>query len=451
MDDHNITMKEYIRLEKEKARWCGKMYNWEIATCGRIWYDDDVHDLRFVETEFSAIVFNNKLMSEVALSYETTISSLDDNKNDFRISFDESNDEDYMYDEDVHHLRSVEIKFSAIVLNDNLTSDETLSCEPTVSSLNDIEIVFRISFDKSDDEDYTIVFDKNLFSYKIISAKDLKTHSENNNEKVNMPLFPSPEPSVSCNDDLDFFKDFKNEFSAIVYTDALTSKSKFLTEPILCSQDINEFNLKDETSLSECDEKEQNVLYYNHLFSFNVIYPDDLKSNTDNDNDKIDIEQPLGDMSVLPIPNFDFVDMALPPRDQRHQYLRFEGLEYTGINIADFKERDRVCLLAELRGGYLRFEAHWLIACNIVGRSLAPEKGKHEAMISRGQFVAHLAEHFRLLTKQRLQGLTVIVRDLLVIDMADLAPQLPPAAGPTRSLPHRVAILEKEVHGCEGN
>nr|GFC10641.1 hypothetical protein [Tanacetum cinerariifolium] len=31
--------------------------------------------------------------------------------------------------------------------------------------------------------------------------------------------------------------------------------------------------------------------------------------------------------------------MALPPRDQRHQYLRFEGLRYTNADITDFKER----------------------------------------------------------------------------------------------------------------
>ncbi|GKF70001.1 hypothetical protein Tco_0203058 [Tanacetum coccineum] len=34
-----------------------------------------------------------------------------------------------------------------------------------------------------------------------------------------------------------------------------------------------------------------------------------------------------------------FVDMALPPRDQRHQYLRFEGLEYTDADITDFEDR----------------------------------------------------------------------------------------------------------------
>nr|GEW92576.1 hypothetical protein [Tanacetum cinerariifolium] len=73
-----------------------------------------------------------------------------------------------------------------------------------------------------------------------------------------MPSFPSLEPKVSCFDDLDLFKDFENEFLAIVYNDALTSKSYFLTEPTLSPQHIDESDLKDETSLSEYDEVEQN-------------------------------------------------------------------------------------------------------------------------------------------------------------------------------------------------
>ncbi|GKB06746.1 hypothetical protein Tco_0834979 [Tanacetum coccineum] len=234
MDDPNITMDEYIRLEEEKAQKHGKVFNWETATYGKIWYDKDVHDLRSVETEFPFIVFN---------------------------------DTPYPY------LRSV---------------------EPMVSLLNDNKIDFRISFDKSDDEDYTVIYDKNSFSYKIIYVNDLKTDSKNDNDQVNMPSFPSPEPTVSYFDNLDFFKDFKNEFLAIVYNDALTSKSYFLTEPTIRIQHIDEFNLKDETSLSEYEEGEQNVLYFNDVFLFNVIYPDDLKSDKDNDDDKIDIKQSSG-------------------------------------------------------------------------------------------------------------------------------------------------------------
>ncbi|GJU50625.1 hypothetical protein Tco_1220180 [Tanacetum coccineum] len=140
MDDHNITMEEYIRLEEEKTRRHGKVYNWETATYGKIWYVEDIHDLRSVETEFPAIVFDDVFTSEVLLS-----------------------------------------------------------CEPTVSPLNDNKIDFRIPFNESDDKDDTVIYDKNSFSYKIISVNDLKTDSKNDNDKVNMPSFPSPKPTTFNN------------------------------------------------------------------------------------------------------------------------------------------------------------------------------------------------------------------------------------------------------------
>ncbi|GJT61570.1 hypothetical protein Tco_1005103 [Tanacetum coccineum] len=210
MDDPNITMEEYIRLEEETARRLGKVYNGKTAM----------------------YVFDDAFMSEV-----------------------------------------------------------TLSCKPTVSPLNDNKIDFRISFDEFDDEDYTVIFDKKSFSYKIIYVDNFKTDSENDNDKVNMPSFLSPDPTVSYFDDLGFFKDFENVFSAIVYNDALTSKSDSSTERVKIPHRIDEFDLKTETSLSECDEEEQNVVYFNGLFHFNIIYPNDLKSDKDNDDDKIDIKQ----------------------------------------------------------------------------------------------------------------------------------------------------------------
>ncbi|GJS74453.1 hypothetical protein Tco_0707294 [Tanacetum coccineum] len=116
-------------------------------------------------------------------------------------------------------------------------------------------------------------------------------------------------PTVNFLNDLDFFKDFGNEFPVIVYNDALTSKSDFSTEPTLTPQHIDEFDLKDETSLSECDEEEQNVLYFNDVFPFNVIYPDDSKSDKDKDDDKIDIKR-SGDMSVKPLPDLINTDVG---------------------------------------------------------------------------------------------------------------------------------------------
>ncbi|GJW33741.1 hypothetical protein Tco_0053773, partial [Tanacetum coccineum] len=194
------------------------------------------------------------------------------------------------YDEDVHDLRSVETEFPAMEFNDALTSEVALSCEPTVSPLNDNQIDFRISFDESDNEDYTVIYNKNSFSYKIISVNDLKTDSENDNDEVNMPSFPLFEPTISYFDDFNYFKDFEKEFPAIAYNDALTSKLDF-SEPTVSPQHIDEF---DETSLFKCDGEEQNVIYFNDLFPFNIIYPDDL-SDKDNDDDRIDIKQSSGD------------------------------------------------------------------------------------------------------------------------------------------------------------
>ncbi|GJU73706.1 reverse transcriptase domain-containing protein [Tanacetum coccineum] len=130
---------------------------------------------------------------------------------------------EYWEDED-ECFTNFETKFPAIVLDNTLTFDATISCGPTVSPLNYNEIDFRISFDESDDEDYTVVYDENSFSYKIIFVNNLKTDFENDNDKVNMPSFSSPEPEVIYFKDLDFFKDFENEFPAIIYNDALTSK-----------------------------------------------------------------------------------------------------------------------------------------------------------------------------------------------------------------------------------
>ncbi|GKC89204.1 hypothetical protein Tco_1149853 [Tanacetum coccineum] len=102
----------------------------------------------------------------------------------------------------------------------------------------------------------------------------------------------------------------------------------------------------------------------------------------------------------------------------------------------------------------LRRLYHHLIAFAISGRGQAPEKvtttdlyylrsmdegtvnilhmlaqnlfrhvegRKQGARMSGGHFVARLAEHFRLITEESLRGLTVVVRNLTVIDMDELA------------------------------
>ncbi|GJY07007.1 hypothetical protein Tco_0374061 [Tanacetum coccineum] len=354
-----------------------------------------------------------------------------------------------------------------------------------------------------------------------------------------MPSFPSPEPKVSYFDDLDFFKDFENEFPAIVYNDALTSKPDFLTEPTLKPQPIDEFDLKDETSLFEHDEEEQNVLYFNDLFPFNVIYPDDSKSDKDNDEDKIDIKQSLGG-NVINIDDGAYAHgsnkLLEISHDKSNKRFKAEtfitelnvnimiwnhlnkgmslifliknlhvpfGIPFDpklfykdGINLGQDADGAQGCSGIGHRMSWRQFilalglhtaeemetvgfglywaESGRLITCSIVGRSQAPEKvtmsnlfylrgmdvgsvnvpyllskylslfasrRKHGAMISGGQFVAHLAEHFGLFTKERLHGLTVIVRDLPVIDMAELL-----RLQIYEELNDMIVRLEEEVH-----
>ncbi|GJW67324.1 hypothetical protein Tco_0121748 [Tanacetum coccineum] len=222
MDDLNITMEEYIRLEEEKARRHGRTFNWKTTTFEKVknYKDENDYSIDF-ETEFLAIVFDNTLT--------------------------------------------------------------TTSSEPTVCPPNENKINFRISLDESDDEDYTVIFDENSFLYKIISVNDLKTDSGNDNN--NIPS--SPNHSVDYFDDLDYFKDFKNEFPAIVYNDGLTSKSDLEIKPLVSSERIDEFNLNGETSFSEYDK--ENDSHFIDLF--NINHPDDSKSKKDNDDNNIDIIQ----------------------------------------------------------------------------------------------------------------------------------------------------------------
>ncbi|GJU01661.1 putative reverse transcriptase domain-containing protein [Tanacetum coccineum] len=110
----------------------------------------------------------------------------------------------------------------------NITMEEYIRLEEEIARRGGRRITGRVL---CTNEDYMVIYDKNSFSYKIISVDNLKTDSENDNDKVNMPSFSSPKPTVSYFNDLDYFKDFEKEFPAIVYNDALTSKLDFLTEP----------------------------------------------------------------------------------------------------------------------------------------------------------------------------------------------------------------------------
>ncbi|GKA02606.1 hypothetical protein Tco_0675387 [Tanacetum coccineum] len=73
MDDPNITMEEYIRLQTENAQRHGQTFNWETATYGKV-YCDDLDSFIDFEVDFPAIVYNDALTSnENVLSKPTDL------------------------------------------------------------------------------------------------------------------------------------------------------------------------------------------------------------------------------------------------------------------------------------------------------------------------------------------------------------------------------------------
>ncbi|GJY13150.1 hypothetical protein Tco_0382459 [Tanacetum coccineum] len=120
MDDPNITMEEYIRLEEEKARRYGRTFNWQTAIFGKVknYKDEDDHPIHF-ETEFLAIVFYNTL---TAIQSKTTV--------------------------------YLENEFPAIVYNNGLTSKLDFGIKPLINSecIDEINLIDETSLFEYDEE-----------------------------------------------------------------------------------------------------------------------------------------------------------------------------------------------------------------------------------------------------------------------------------------------------------
>nr|GEV12932.1 Gag-Pol polyprotein [Tanacetum cinerariifolium] len=156
-------------------------------------------------------------------------------------------------------------------------------------------------------------------------------------------------------------------------------------------------------------------------------------------------------------------DMALPPHDQRHIWLCYQEDEYTEEIVHDFEQRLETIFVGRdfLRGApsynYIidpvRRLCHRLISYNIFGKGQALEKVTatdlfylhsmdHGAAnvsylleqylfrhaerrnsgvkLSGGHFIRHLAHHLGLVSDDGLRGLSVMTREIPLIDMGEL-------------------------------
>ncbi|GJY11003.1 hypothetical protein Tco_0379188 [Tanacetum coccineum] len=359
MDDSNITMEEYIRLEEEKARRHGQTFNWQTATFRKIenYKDEDDCFIDF-ETEFTAIVF------------------------------------------------------------DKLTA---IPSDPTVCPPNENEIVFRISLDESDDEDYTVIFDENSFSYKMISVNDLKTDSKNENN--NMPS--SPNPTI---DDLDFFKEFKNEFQPL-FTMMLEHMAPLPAanqrHPWLRYQ-IEEYN----EGIRHSYEQRLETIWSRpvnrvHVLDFEGLTPRDEAGSGSEIEDGVlwrgaagvhesCLEETIWDPSTFGPRQemteagfgayWDGSDRLIPDKGDLNDYWIeiSSDRDFLGLAPSYVLIRDPVKRLC-----------HMMISYSVSG-----EQDRGQA--TRGHFIGSLAMHFGLVSNEGLRGLQVVTRELPLIDLHEL-------------------------------
>ncbi|GJW84756.1 hypothetical protein Tco_0157901 [Tanacetum coccineum] len=283
MDDPNITMEEYIKLQVEKAQRRGRTFNWKTATYGKIYCDN--------------LVF----------------------------------------------FADFEADFSAIVHNDALTSNDNVSPEPTISIYNAIktDFDFSISFSDFDDEDYTFICDKDSFSYKLIPVNNLKPEPVNDHVEINTELCSKnidikPIDSVDCisNDTthvesdecLETNHDRKSELSETIDTELFTHD----IERTKTYEDY-ESELNNEVGEPYVELPGMVRVGYMTYFQDYECY--------DNLTDSSLKEEALKQKAIYEKSWLD--SLKRPPRDQRHLFLRFEGLEYIDADIADIEGRLR--------------------------------------------------------------------------------------------------------------
>nr|GEW12020.1 hypothetical protein [Tanacetum cinerariifolium] len=103
--------------------------------------------------------------------------------------------------------------------------------------------------------------------------------------------------------DINYFKDFENEFPAIVYKDALTSESKVPSEPTVSAHHIKKVVFILRYHLTYLMRKITRFHTIKTILFYKLVSVNDLKLDSDNDVDKIDIKQSLRDISVKPLPD----------------------------------------------------------------------------------------------------------------------------------------------------
>ncbi|GJT52021.1 hypothetical protein Tco_0978178, partial [Tanacetum coccineum] len=144
---------------------------------------------------------------------------------------------------------------------------------------------------------------------------------------------------VGYYEDIDYFKDFETDFPAIVYKDALTHEHEISSEPTVSPHRDDGINFDFKISFDESDDKDYIVNSDNDKVEINISSDDIIVEPSDGVID-VKIDTHFHEFDENREASHDIPDMAqLPPRDQRHPWLRYKGQEYTDVVIHDYEAR----------------------------------------------------------------------------------------------------------------
>nr|GEX82504.1 hypothetical protein [Tanacetum cinerariifolium] len=137
------------------------------------------------------------------------------------------------------------------------------------------------------DETYALVemddLNITMEEYIELESKKARRHGQTFNWET------STYGKVKYCEDIDYFKDFETNFPTIVYKDALASDHEISSKPTVSPLYDKAIDFEIEISSDESDDEDYTFIYDENSFSYKLISINDLKSNSENDNDEINI------------------------------------------------------------------------------------------------------------------------------------------------------------------
>ncbi|GJU94282.1 hypothetical protein Tco_1319038 [Tanacetum coccineum] len=405
MDEANLTMEEYIKVEAEKARRHGQTFNWETATYGKITYHEDINYFKDFETDFPAILFNDPLTTDHKISSESMI---------------------FLYD--VSNINSLILRIEySIVTGYSL-------------HLYMAYLIFQyaVSDPQYEVEGYTdeVVHD---FKQRLSGIFDRWVH------RVQVLDFGGLTKEMGMSMDARLSMEHTDAQGQVVFT-SHSWRRMFETRGPLVSFQLGGANRQ-------------------MIWSFKVIaFKGDLRGYWD------EIWSSKDFLTTVP----SYIQIRDPLRRLCHRLIA-HTIARRGQTPKKVTRTD-LYFLRNIDQEVVNFP--YLLVHYLFRHSDGRKRG---AQMSGGHFITRLADHFGLLTEERLQGTTVVVGQLTEIDLDELsrqqvatdgaledvegapaidegvqaipapnqAPQAPIAAPVMRTMPQRMARLEEEVYGLK--